>query len=157
LDARGVSALAFAPHDDRKKFPEQVVLRSKFESIVIDAFEIEIGGKSVISIGWTYEFEVNVIAAFIAGWQIRSADDGNQVRKSMLIMRNAIETIGWSLFSSLENLRHKGAHQSAEKCLDQERGDGAQNCSLRDDSLLNPGTQISARDRETELRSWSLR
>jgi hypothetical protein len=91
-------------------------------SLVLVVFEIEIVGESVISTGWTYEFEVNVVATFMTGWQSGSADDGNQMRKSMLIMRNAIETISWSYFSSLEYLRHKGAHQSAEKCLDVERG-----------------------------------
>jgi hypothetical protein len=57
---------------------------------------------------------VNAIAAFLAQRKDGSSNNGDQVRKSMLIMRNAIETVGRCSFTCLENLRHR-AHINLRK------------------------------------------
>jgi hypothetical protein len=80
-------------------------------------FEIKIAVETSVSTGWSDQFEVNVLAAFVAQREFGSASDGDQVRKTMLIMHDAIKTIDGSQFSRLKNLRHNGAHSSANICL----------------------------------------
>jgi hypothetical protein len=74
------------------------------------------------------QFKADVSAALVAERQGCSANNGDQMWETVLIMRNAIETIGGSRLSRLEYLRHKGAHQSAELDLAQHRGDRTHEC-----------------------------
>ena len=67
----------------------------------------------------------------------------------MLIMRNAIETIGGSELSRLEYLRHKGAHQSAEMDLGRTARGRRAECDSARRLATDPGTQFSARNRGT--------
>lgn len=85
-------------------------------------FEIGIGCESAAMAVASDEFKPDMAAAFVAQGKSGSADDGDEMRKTVLIVRNAIETISGSWLSRLEYLRHKDAHHSAKLDLNQHRG-----------------------------------